>query len=88
MQDALSGNTKTTILANTTPTNTSYEDTVQALEFLNRMNGICNHPKLNKLDDLRKLNEMATEIWKLIMNIEANRRKFGHFLTDEMYIKH
>lgn len=89
MQDALGGNTKTAIVANITSANTCYEDTVQALELLNRMKGICNHPKVNeRLDDLRTLNEMAMEIRKLIMDIEANRQKSGHFLTDEMYVKH
>lgn len=89
MQDSLGGNTKTTIVASISSANVFQEETAQALEFLNRMKGITNHPKVNeRLDDLRTLNEMALEIRKLIMDIEANRNKTGHFLTDEMYVNY
>lgn len=89
MQDSLGGNTKTVIVASISSANVCYEETAQALEFLNRMKGISNHPKINeRLDDLRTLNEMALEIRKLCMDIEANRNKSGHFLTDEMYVNY
>lgn len=89
MQDSLGGNTKTTIVASISPASVCLEETTQALEFLNRIKGISNHPKINeRLDDLRTLNEMALEIRKLIMDIEANRNKSGHFLTDEMYVNY
>lgn len=89
MQDSLGGNTKTAIVASISSANVHQEETAQALEFLNRMKGISNHPKINeRLDDLRTLNEMALEIRKLIMDIEANRNKTGHFLTDEMYVNY
>lgn len=89
MQDSLGGNTKTAIVASISAASVWQEETAQALEFLNRMKGITNHPKINeRLDDLRTLNEMALEIRKLIMDIEANRNKTGHFLTDEMYVNY
>lgn len=89
MQESLGGNAKTSIVASIGSGNKCIEETVQALEFLNRMKGICNHPKVNeRLDDLRTLNDMAMEIRKLIMDIEANRNKTGHFLTDEMYVNY
>lgn len=86
MQESLGGNAKTSILATIGSGNNYIDETIQALDFLNRMKGICNHPKINeRLDDARTLNEMALEIRKLMMDIEANRNKTGHFLTDEMY---
>lgn len=89
MQDSLGGNTKTAIVASISSAAACYEDTTQALEFLNRMKSISNHPKVqSRLDDLRTLNEMALEIRKLMMDIEANRNKSGHFLTDEMYVNY
>lgn len=89
MQESLGGNAKTAIVASIGSSSKCIEETVQALEFLNRIKCICNHPKVNeRLDDLRTLNEMALEIRKLIMDIEANRNKTGHFLTDEMYVNY
>lgn len=89
MQESLGGNAKTSILATIGSGFNCIDDTTQALDFLNRMKGICNHPKVNeRLDDARTLNEMALEIRKLMMDIEANRNKSGHFLTDEMYMSY
>lgn len=89
MQESLGGNAKTSIVASIASGNSSIEETTQALDLLNRMKFIMNHPKINeRLDDARTLNEMALEISKLIMDIEANRNKCGHFLTDEMYVNY
>lgn len=89
MQGSLGGNAKTSIIASIGCGNTSIEETTQALELLNRMKGIVNHPKINeRLDDARTLSDMTLEIRKLMMDIEANRNKTGQFLTDDMYVKH
>lgn len=89
MQESLGGNAKTAIVASIASGNSFIEETTQTLDFLNRMKGIVNHPKINeRLDDARTLNEMALEIRKLIMDIEANRNKCGHFLTDEVYVNY
>lgn len=89
MQGSLGGNAKTAIIASIGGGNTSIDETTQALELLNRMKGIVNHPKINeRLDDARTLSDMTLEIRKLMMDIEANRNKTGQFLTDEMYVKH
>ncbi|XP_031626189.1 kinesin-like protein Klp61F [Contarinia nasturtii] len=89
MQESLGGNAKTAIVASIGSGNGSIEETIQALEFLNRMKCITNHPKINeRLDDARTLNEMAMEIRKLKMDIEANINKTGHFLTDDMYVNY
>ncbi|XP_055317757.1 kinesin-like protein Klp61F [Sitodiplosis mosellana] len=89
MQESLGGNAKTSIVASIASGSSAIEETIQTLEFLNRMNRIVNHPKINeRLDDARTLNEMTLEIRKLIMDIDANRNKCGHFLTDEMYVNY
>lgn len=89
MQESLGGNAKTSIVASIASGSSAIEETVQTLELLNRMKSIVNHPKINeRLDDARTLNEMALEIRKLIMDIDANRNKCGHFLTDEAYINY
>lgn len=86
MQESLGGNTKTAVVASIGSDYSSIEETSQALEFLNRMKCIVNHPKVNeRLDDSRTLNEIAMEISKLKMDIEANVNKTGYFLTDDKY---
>lgn len=89
MQESLGGNAKTSIVASIAVASSAIEETIQTLELLNRMKSIVNHPKINeRLDDSRTLNEMSLEIRKLIMDIDANRNKCGHFLTDEAYINY
>lgn len=86
MQESLGGNAKTSIVAHIGVGSQYIDETMQAVELLNRMKAIFNYPKINeRLDDARSLNEMTLEIRKLIMDIEANVNKTGHFLTDEMY---
>lgn len=71
LQDSLGGNTKTVMIANISPAESNYEETVGTLRYASRTKMIKNKPKINEdpkdalirmyLEEIRKLKEKLGE---------------------------
>lgn len=86
LQESLGGNSKTTFIATIAPGDNAIEETINTLEYVTRVKGICNRPQINeRLNKTILLNDIDIEINKLKQNILANRTRTGRFLTDESY---
>lgn len=65
LQDALGGNTKTCMIANISPADYNYEETLSTLRYADRAKNIKNQPKVNEDPKDALLREYAEEIKKL-----------------------
>lgn len=65
LQDSLGGNTKTIMIANVSPADYNYDETLSTLRYANRAKNIKNAPKINEDPKDALLREYQTEIAKL-----------------------
>lgn len=65
LQDSLGGNTKTVMVANVSPANDSYDETLGTLRYASRAKNIKNQPKVNEDPKDALLREYAEEIKRL-----------------------
>lgn len=84
LQESLGGNTKTSFIATVAPGANFIDDTVQTLEFMTRVKGICNRPVVNeRLSKALMMNDITRQINQLKLDIEASQTKTGQLLTEE-----
>ena len=65
MQDSLGGNTKTIMIANISPADYNYDETIGTLRYASRAKNIQNKPKVNQDPKDALLKEYQDEINKL-----------------------
>ncbi len=65
LQDSLGGNTKTCMIANISPADYNYDETLSTLRYADRAKNIKNKPKINEDPKDALLREYAEEIRKL-----------------------
>lgn len=65
LQDSLGGNTKTVMVANISPADYNYDETLSTLRYANRAKNIKNKPIVNEDPKDAKLREFHEEIMKL-----------------------
>jgi hypothetical protein len=62
LQDSLGGNVKTCMIANISPSGSSYEETLSTLRYADRAKRIKNKPKVNEDPKDTLLRQMAEQI--------------------------
>lgn len=62
LQDSLGGNTKTVMIANISPADYNYDETLSTLRYADRAKNIKNKPKINEDPKDALLREYADEI--------------------------
>ncbi|XP_060525390.1 kinesin-like protein KIF11 isoform X2 [Cylas formicarius] len=84
LQDSLGGHTKTCIIATISPSQNSYDETSNTLEYACRVRNIKNTPTINeKVTKVRMIKDMTDEIDKLKKDLEAARSGEGFFIDKE-----
>jgi hypothetical protein len=86
LADSISGNSKTVIIANISPSSISYEISLQTLFYVHRTKKISVHAKINEVSsaiDVSQVNELKSEIERL--QIELEHAKSSH--ADDITLK-
>ncbi|KAL1502452.1 hypothetical protein ABEB36_007591 [Hypothenemus hampei] len=76
LQDSLGGNCKTCIIGTVCPALSSFEETLNTLEYASRARNIKNNPVLNKHEaKTQMIQDLTNEIEKLKKDLEAERSR-------------
>ena len=70
LQDSLGGNTKTCMIANISPADYNYDETLSTLRYADRAKNIKNKPKINEDPKDALLREYQEEIKRLKEQLE------------------
>jgi hypothetical protein len=84
LADSISGNSKTVIIANISPSSISYEISLQTLLYVHRTKKISVHAKINEVSsaiDVAQVNELKSEIERLRLELEQARTSHADTAT-------
>ncbi|KAM8843346.1 kinesin-like protein KIF16B isoform 2-T2 [Synchiropus picturatus] len=65
LKDSLGGNSKTIMIANVSPADVNYGETLSTLRYANRAKNIINKPTINEDSNVRLIRELRAEIARL-----------------------
>ncbi|KAA0722012.1 Kinesin-like protein KIF16B [Triplophysa tibetana] len=65
LKDSLGGNSKTIMIANISPADVNYGETLSTLRYANRAKNIINKPTINEESNVRLIRELRAEIARL-----------------------
>jgi len=71
LQDSLGGNTKTCMVANISPADYNYDETISTLRYANRAKNIQNKPKINEDPKDAMIREMQEKVARLKAELAA-----------------